>query len=281
MSVQTSRSASWSSGFVLVPNLLSPAEIAHACELLEPLLSARLLPGCERPNNTLRPLRWSDPLVEVFLGEAEKVTRIAGAIGADDLRWISGYVSTKDPNSPPLWWHQDWWCWDHPISFRSAAPQVAVLTYLSDTEEANGALRVLPGSHWASGPLHAQLPEAHATAAIESGLDNPSMRNQDGQVTLNLRAGDAVATDYRLLHGTHANTTNRPRHAVLLSFTPNWAGLPEDLRAHLIQHPALPSAEEGDRLPAWFRTLAPTHDGDRVSIPLNRVAPSHFNVSGS
>jgi ectoine hydroxylase-related dioxygenase (phytanoyl-CoA dioxygenase family) len=39
------------------------------------------------------------------------------------------------------------------------------------------------------------------------GLDpeNPAMRNYPEQVTLKLQAGDAVAIDYRLLHGTHAN----------------------------------------------------------------------------
>jgi hypothetical protein len=27
---------------------------------------------------------------------------------ATDLRWISGYVTVKEPRTPPRWWHQDW-----------------------------------------------------------------------------------------------------------------------------------------------------------------------------
>src|ERR1700690_810747 len=96
----------------------------------EPLRRARIAaeravrnPGgiaCERPNNPLLPLRWGDELVNLILaGHA----RIGWAAGARDLRWISGYVSVKDPHSPPLWWHQDWWAWDHPASYRLDPPQ--------------------------------------------------------------------------------------------------------------------------------------------------------------
>jgi hypothetical protein len=37
-----------------------------------------------------------------------------------------------------------------------------------------------------------------------------AMRDHPNQVTLSVRAGDAVVTDYRLLHGTHANTNLHP-----------------------------------------------------------------------
>jgi Phytanoyl-CoA dioxygenase (PhyH) len=104
-------------------------------------------PSCTRPYNTLLPLRWCDPIVSSLLECARRVRAIRDAVGATDLRWISGYVSIKDQRSGPFSWHQDWWCWDHPVTFRRSAPQIAVLCYLDGTNRERGALRLLPGSH--------------------------------------------------------------------------------------------------------------------------------------
>lgn len=101
----------------------------------------------------------------------------------------------------------------------------------------------MPGSHRASTPLHASLPEAHADDA-DLPAQHPALADQPNQVTLSLRSGDAVLLDYRLLHGTHPNMATERRDAVLLSFAPSWRELPKDVQAHLIQHPALPTQDE-------------------------------------
>src|SRR5882757_6160021 len=187
-----------SAGFVVLPGLLSAVCLRQARVAADRAVAAPDGLSCERPNNTLVPLRWDSPLVELMLGESD---RIAEAVEARDLRWISGYVSVKDPHSPPLWWHQDWWAWDHPVSFQREAAQVAVLCYLSDTTVDTGALRVIPGSHVASVPLHRVLPEAHSDDSTALDLAHPAMTDDPDQVTFELRAGDAVVADYRLLHG--------------------------------------------------------------------------------
>ena len=171
-----------------------------------------------------------DPIVQLLLMSERRVQALVDALGADDLRWISGYISVKEAHSPALWWHQDWWCWDHSVSYQREAPQVATLCYLTDTSIHNGALRVLPGSHLRSTPIHAILPEAHSQSAggLESG--HVAMTDLADQVTLSLKAGDAVATDYRLLHGTHGNAGSTRRDCILLSFTPSWQRLPEDIK---------------------------------------------------
>jgi hypothetical protein len=215
---------------------------------------AKPLPaGCERPHNTLAPLRWCDPPVASVLGSPRLRGRLIRAIDAADLRWISAYVSIKDPKSPPLGWHQDWWCWDHPVSYRRDAAQVAVLCYLGDTDVSNGALRVLPCSHRCGSQL---------------GSD-------PGEVTLETRAGDAVIIDYRLLHGTHANTSDRRRDCLILNFAPAWNRLPRDIRAHLIQSPGLPGPR--DRAPSRAeRGLLPAFRGKPRDLPLSRIPPAEF-----
>jgi ectoine hydroxylase-related dioxygenase (phytanoyl-CoA dioxygenase family) len=205
--------------------------------------------------------------------------RWAAATAGDDLRWISAYISVRPARTPPLWWHQDWWCWDHPVSLRPAVAQVAVLCYLSDTTPETGALRVLPGSHRRSVPLHATLPEAHARAD-ELSLEDGVFADQPGQATLSAGAGDAVVLDYRLLHGTHSNLSADRRDCVLLSFTPSWRRVPRGIRAHLVQSSALPRDNERPGPSSWLSELLPSFAGARADLDLNRDAPAVFAVSG-
>jgi hypothetical protein len=179
----------------------------------------------------------------------------------------------KGATTPSLWWHQDWWCWDHPISFVPTAPQIAVLCYLCDTSDQTGALRVLPGSHLRSLPIRAQLPEPHSASAEHLASDHPALNDVEGQVTLSLSRGDAVVIDYRLLHGTHPNRGASRRDALLLSFTPHWCLLPDEIRAHLIMHPALPTAAERSTLVEKESGVLPWYDGTPASLRINRRAP--------
>ncbi len=267
-------------GFALLPGFAP----ARALAALREAVTARLDRGgdgaCERPHNTLFPMRWNDPVVALVLGDPHRRAAVRRVAAAEDLRWISGYVSVKEACTPPLWWHQDWWCWDHPVSLRARPPQVALLVYLCDTGPGNGALRVLPGSHRRSAPIHALLPEAHGEQAGLLDPAHPALADLPGQRTLSLRAGDAALLDYRLLHGTHANAGATRRDAVLLSFTPSWRGLPADVRGHLIDHPALPGGDEV--VPAaWHDELLPRFDGPRGTLPLNRNAPCTFAIDAS
>ena len=262
-------------GYAVLGGFVSGPELARLRCDVDAHLAGPLPPGCERPGNTLAPLRWSDATVGRVLAAPGRVARLATAVAGGDLRWISGYVSSKPPGSGPLWWHQDWWCWDHPVSFRPAAPQVALLCYLTATDERTAALRVLPGSHRRATALHAALPEAHAGGA-QPPAGHPAVSDHPDQVTLALAPGDAVVLDYRLLHGTHPNAGGRRRDCVLLTFAPSWRDLPEDVRAHLIRHPAQPRAGERVGAPAWTRALLPAFDGRPRDLELNRTAPTGF-----
>jgi hypothetical protein len=224
-------------GYALLPRWLGAAELPAVRAAAAAIDAA---PACPRENNTLLPLRWDDEVVNLFVADPGRVAALVDATGATDPRWISGYLSVKEPGTGALDWHQDWWCWDHPVSFEDAAPQIALLVYLSDTDERTGALRVRRGGE---------------------------------TVTLRARAGDAVALDYRIEHGTHPNAGAARRDAVLLSFAPHWADLPADIRGHLIGHLALPTAGE-DPSGRAVAPLLPRFDGPRRDLALNRTPPS-------
>jgi ectoine hydroxylase-related dioxygenase (phytanoyl-CoA dioxygenase family) len=267
-------------GFVVLEGWIPPSEVNTIRSVIESLLLAPHDPSCSRPNNLLLPLRWSDATVRQLLASEHRVQVLREVLGAEDLRWISGYFSIKEPPSGPLWWHQDWWCWDHPVSFQRPAPQVAVLCYLTGTDREHGALRVLSGSHLRSSSIHASLVGiADGGADFPVELVSPAMSEHPEQVTLPAVAGDAVVIDYRLLHGTHANESDLRRDCVILNFTPSWRGLPDDVRAHLIRHPALPGlGEMTPPSPSWESTLLPRYDGIPRDLPLKRCAPAEFQV---
>ncbi len=265
-------------GFAVLEGFVNEVELKSLVPHVESILSSSHELACTRPHNTLVPLRWNDPIVRLLLKSDARMQTLTNALRADDLKWISGYVSVKESHSPPLWWHQDWWCWDHPATYQPTASQVALLCYLADTTAENGALRVLPGSHMKSTPIHAVLPEAHGAAAEELTPEHAAFSDLPGQLTLCLCAGDAVVIDYRLLHSTHGNHRDTRRDCILLSFTPCWKTLPIDIRAHLIAHPAQPSETERASGSSTFRRLLPDFSGVRRDLPLNRNAPPNFEV---
>ena len=265
-------------GFVVLDRFVEPGELPQIRGMLESTLRLPSEQVCQRPHNTLIPLRWNYPIVQTVLNSARRLQLLRRATEAADLRWISGYISIKEPYSPALWWHQDWWCWDHSASYRRAPVQLAVLCYLSETNMDNGALRVLPGSHHRSAPIHALLPDAHSKTAEELESTHAALSNLSGQVTISAQPGDAVVLDYRLLHGTHPNHGPLRRDCILLSFAPSWKEVPEDLRAHLIRHPAQPAENETASASSPISGLLPSFSGQRRDLPLNRNAPASFEV---
>jgi ectoine hydroxylase-related dioxygenase (phytanoyl-CoA dioxygenase family) len=267
-------------GFVLLETFVKSSELQELQALVTSTLTSPNEGACKRPHNTLLPLRWNDATVPFLLNSERRIQVLTDALHASDLKWISGYVSVKEPHSPPLWWHQDWWCWGHPATYQPTALQIALLCYLADTTAESGALRVLPGSHLKSAPIHAVLPEAHGVTAEQLDLGHPAFSDLPGQVTLCLRAGDAVVIDYRLLHGTYGNRCDSRRDCILLSFTPCWRTLPTDIKAHLIAHPAQPFETEMTNVEPALRRLLPSFSGMRRDLPLNRNAPSNFEVVG-
>lgn len=263
-------------GFVVLPRLLRGTEVASMRATVPALRANRAVGSCERPNNTLVPLRWNDGAVMTALTDAERIVRVTRAATGHDLRWTSGYLSLKDPRSGPLWWHQDWWCWDHPVSWWPTAPQVALICSLDDTSSTRGALRVLPGSHRTSTDLHAELPEGHREPDLPAG--HRVLCDHAEQVTITTQVGDAVLLDYRLLHGTHPNADQARRECLILNFAPSWRDLPDDVRAHLIRGPGLPTTDERTSA-RRLAGLLPTYDGTPRDLPLTRDAPTTFSTA--
>lgn len=256
-------------GFVLLRSFLDD----RCCNLISHEIEATINSGtscaCTRPNNSLHLLKFDHEIIRLVLGQSERVKRLEKHVAAKDLRWISGYISSKDPFSPPLWWHQDWWCWNHEISFREDAAQIALLIYMQPTTLENGALRFIPGSHHRRHQLHEFRNERNSQEG-QYELDHPIMSAAPDQQSPNIQKGDAIVIDYRLLHGTEGNQTAFRRDCIILNFTPNWTSLPQEIKSHLSGHICQPedSIEISSKDRIYFNIL-PDFNGEKHFMAVN------------
>lgn len=250
-----------SDGVTVARQVLDAGELSALRGAVEELI-ARDSTGAAFPfHGSMIPIPvWSEPFAELVAHE--RVQRELAALGCRDVRWLSGYVISKPPSGEALWWHQDWWAWDEPCSYDAPPPQVFVMCYLTSTSRQNGCLRVLPGTHRAAHPLHAQLPPAHSDELNALAADSIAHANYSDERDVPVEAGDIVIGDSRVLHATHANRSDQRRHCITLWYAPNFSALPAALRAKLagLRTPPPPDAASSR---SWARVepLLPSYDG--------------------
>ena len=157
------------------------------------------------------------------------------AFGFKDTVFSSGYLISKPAKSPPLFWHQDWWGWDHSSSYTSTIAQFFVMIYLQKTDRENGCLRVISGSHRKKFELLSSL-DAH-TDELSAYSDPSSVQFQDlgEEVVVEVDVGDVVFGDARLLHGAYGNNSDRERGLLTLWYHPNYGDLPSEIRSAIWQ----------------------------------------------
>jgi len=175
----------------------------------------------------------ADPGFAALIAWPKALAALA-AQGLGGARFSSGYIISKPAGGPPLFWHQDWWGWDHPSSYGGAIHQVFLMYYLADTSPENGCLRVVPGSHRRRHALHALLPGAHAERlAGAADLADPAFAAVGDERAVPVAAGDLVIGDARLLHGAHANRSTAERPLITLWYHPHFARQPAAIRARV------------------------------------------------
>lgn len=150
-----------------------------------------------------------------------------------NMVFSSGSIISKPPHSPALFWHHDWWGWDDPISYTERIPQVNIMIYLSATTPEHGCLRVIPGSHRNRHPIHENPTAYDAAISKVENPDHPLFQSCSEEVAVNVKPGDVVVKDTRLLHGAYANTSGQERTMLSLNFNPDFSNLPAAMQARI------------------------------------------------
>lgn len=220
-------------GYARLPGVLPPDEIARlrtlAAEILGQLSQDHR--AANRSQGSLVSIATDDRFAP--LAAHPSLRAAFERLGYRAPRLSSGFLISKPGNSPALFWHQDWWGWDLELSYGPEPAQIGAMIYLTDTRVQNGCLRVIPGSHRRPHPIHASIRAHDEGLSRVDDPDHPLYRSVPDEVPVEVRAGDLVLIDSRLLHSAYPNTTGEERSLLTLWYHPYWERLPEPVRSRV------------------------------------------------
>ena len=209
-------------GAIVVPDVLSPAEVARLRAVTDGFVErARHVTAhddvydLEDSHTPARPRvrrikapHLHDPAYAALVRHPGILAVLADLWGPD-IRFDTAKLNLKSAGfGAAVEWHQDWAFYPH-----TNDDLAAVGVMMDDMEAGNGPLLVVPGSH--RGPVH----DHHADGKFCGAMD-PATRGVDFSraVPLTGRAGSITVHHVRAVHGSAPNTSNRDRRLLLFQF---------------------------------------------------------------
>lgn len=132
-------------------------------------------------------------------------------LGPNFYLWGSGFFSKEPKSLDVVSWHQDAPYW--PLAPHNT---VTVWIAFTDVDEANGAMRVIPGTHKAGLIEHSVSSDPNNVLASELG--NGAFREEEA-VSLLLKAGQISIHDDAIVHGSQANHSDRWRIGLTIRYS--------------------------------------------------------------
>src|SRR5437660_2882466 len=149
--------------------------------------------------------------------------------GFHDLLWNPAFLvpASQLLGGPVRFWHDQLFCkparhggvvaWHQDYSYWTRTTPLAHLTCwigLDDSTRENGCLRYVPGSHrWPDLPVTGLAGDMDSIQAVlteaQKGLFRP--------VAIELKSGECSFHHPRMIHGSFANSTDRPRRATVIN----------------------------------------------------------------
>lgn len=129
-------------------------------------------------------------------------------IGPNVLVWVSEF-NAKAPHTPSFFsWHQDLYYWRHQFEDLRNIPIVTTWLALTDANQANGCMRVVPGSH---GRLarHIEKPCEKNLLTRSQEIDRPI--DERSAMPVSLVAGEFSIHHPLLFHASGPNFSGHPR----------------------------------------------------------------------
>ena len=209
-------------GYLVVPDVIAPAQIARAREKLAELIEASRrvsesnsiydLEDSHTPQNP-RVRRIKDPHVldPVFasLLRAPEILDIVAQLIGQDLRMEHTKLNIKPARGgEPVEWHQDWAFYPYT---NDDILEVGVM--IEDCTLANGPLLVLPGSH--RGSVFDHHHQGYFSGAIDPSAPGLNIRKA---VAITGKAGTISLHHVRTVHGSRENLSESDRPMLLLGY---------------------------------------------------------------
>jgi ectoine hydroxylase-related dioxygenase (phytanoyl-CoA dioxygenase family) len=227
-------------GAIVVPDVLSPAEVAELravtdgfVERARAITTHDAIYDLEDSHSPAQPRvrRIKAPHLHhaayAALVRHPKIVAVLQDLWGPDIRFDTAKLNLKSAGfGAAVEWHQDWAFYPH-----TNDDLAAVGVMMDDMELENGPLLIIPGSH--KGPVY-----DHHAEGLFCGAMDPEKREVDYKAAMPLtgRAGSITVHHVRAVHGSAPNTSNRDRRLLLFQFraADAWPllGFPEGIEAY-------------------------------------------------
>lgn len=219
-------------GFVVLPQVFTADETAtlrHAVEALaaDPKTALRAEAVCEPQSAIVRSIfkvHAIDPVI-AQLARDPKLVAIARQIVGSDV-----YIHQSRANLKPgfhgkeFYWHSDFETW-HIEDGMPEMRAVSCSVLLTDNNEFNGPLMLIPGSHRYFIACVGETPSEHYKHSLrkqEYGVPDPVsldfLAERGGMVSATGQAGSVVFFDCNVMHGSNSNISPYPRSNVFMVY---------------------------------------------------------------
>lgn len=205
-------------GYLVVPGLLDPAELSDLNEELH----QRYLEGLKDPaiaddeqrRNQAHGLGASSERSKTLAGDP-RILDLVEPLVAPGVALFSAKLISKGPNEPlnVCHWRQDDAYWQ---AISHTDDRLSVWVPLQDTDQTNGCLRVVPGSHHQGLIAHEPRSSRDHGACRLSFL--PGEADVPGAVDCPVSVGDVVLFSAKVFHSSLGNHTSAHRRAFILTY---------------------------------------------------------------
>jgi phytanoyl-CoA hydroxylase len=194
-------------GYLLVRGVFDAAEveamrngIARILEAVEGTASDRNHAWVAGQLKGYHDLQYHDAVFTRMVAQPRLVAVLTDLIGPNVQLHHSKMLVKPPEQGAPFPMHQD-----YPYFPHERHSVLAASVHLDDTDEENGCLHVVPGSH-RLGPLEAEGESHTVDYPLESGTACPAA------------AGDVLFFNYLTIHGSGVNRSTRTRRNVLFQY---------------------------------------------------------------
>lgn len=168
-----------------------------------------------RRDQTLNVPHFTDTRLFEFLMDDDVLDLIELFLGPN-IAFLTSQFFCKPPRTGlSVPWHADSYYW---TNFIDPVEVVSIFLPIDDMSTENGCLRVLPRSFSGSN-FHCRRSKGGGDPFFPMAVPDDDI-DQDEEVDVNLKAGEFVLFDGRLLHGSNANKSGRRRHCFTLRYAP-------------------------------------------------------------
>jgi phytanoyl-CoA hydroxylase len=199
-----------------------------------------------RPEQLGTELVADDPFWVRLVADDRLLDVAARFIGPDIALFASHYIAKPPVSGQAVLWHQDAGFW--PLEPMEV---VSLWLALDDTDPDNGCLRVIPGTHrW---DLKRNRERSDVANVLNAEIDvDPALIDESAAVDIVLRAGDVEVHHPNIVHGSHANRSDRWRRGLTIRYIPTSTRIVTDgpwPSAFLLRGSAMPGVNDYRQLP--------------------------------